>query len=77
MSQFATNPDRAASSSHRAQVVAEAVVSAYIDEIARPGRRQHRAATAPSHTATRPRPAAARRRAPRRRHGPLAVELGA
>jgi hypothetical protein len=77
MSHFAMNPDRAALANQRAQLVAEAVVSAYIDEIARSGRRQHRAARAPSHTATRPKPAAARSRALTRRHRPLAVELGA
>jgi hypothetical protein len=77
MSHFATNPDRAASFNHRAQVVAEAVVSAYIDEIARSGRRHRGAARVPSHTATRPKPAAARSRALTRRHRPLAVELRA
>jgi hypothetical protein len=74
MSHFATNPDRAG---HRAQVLAEAVVSAYIDEIARSGRRQRRAPCDPTHTATRPKSAAARSRALTRRHRPLAVELGA
>jgi hypothetical protein len=77
MSHFATNPDRAASADHRAHVVAEAVVSAYIDEIARSGRRQHRATCAPADTTTRPKPAAARSRALRRRHRRVAVELGA
>jgi hypothetical protein len=52
MSHFATDPDRAPSPNHRAQVLAEAVVSAYIDEIARSGRRQHRAASAPSRRGT-------------------------
>ena len=42
MSHFATDADRAASPDHRAQVLADAVVSAYIDEIARSGRRQRR-----------------------------------
>jgi hypothetical protein len=64
MSRFATDPARAAAPNHRAQVLAEAVVSAYIDEIARSGRRQHRAASAPSRRATAPKPAAARSRAP-------------
>jgi hypothetical protein len=77
MSHFATNTSRADSASPRAQVVAEAVVSAYIDEIARPGRRQQRAAHVPSHTATRTRPPAARSRTLMRRRRPVAVELGA
>jgi hypothetical protein len=72
MSQFATHPDRVAAPNHRAQVLAEAVVSAYIDEIARSGRRQHRPASAPSRTATAPTPAAACR-APTRRRRPLAA----
>jgi hypothetical protein len=77
MSHFATSSDRAASADHRTQLVAEAVVSAYIEEIARSGRRQHRAVRAPSRTPTRPKPAAARSRALPRRRRPLAVELGA
>jgi hypothetical protein len=77
MSHFATDPDRTASPNHRAQVLAEAVVSAYIDEIARSGRRQHRATSAPSRRATAPKPAVAHSRARTRRHRPLAVELGA
>lgn len=75
MSRFAT--DRTAAPNHRAQILAEAVVSAYIDEIARSGRRQHRAACASSRRAPSPKPAAARSRALTRRHRPLAVELGA
>jgi hypothetical protein len=74
MSHFATEPDRA---HHRSQVVAEAVVSAYIDEIARSGRRQRRAVPAPPRReATAPKPAVARGRARAKRHRPLA-ELGA
>ena len=45
MSHFATHPGRATAADHRAQVMAEAVVSAYIDEIARPGRGQRRPRT--------------------------------
>jgi hypothetical protein len=56
MSHRATTPDR------RARVLAEAVVSAYIDEIARPAHPRHRAA--PASTIGR-RPIVARR-APRR-----------
>jgi hypothetical protein len=63
MSHFATDADRAAAPHHRAQVLAEAVVSAYIDEIARSGRRQHRAASVPSLRATAPQ--ARRRRSQR------------
>jgi hypothetical protein len=77
MSHFATDPDRAPSPNHRAQLVAEAVVSAYIDEIARSARPRRRAACAPSRTTTAPTPAAARSRAPTRRRRPLAVALEA
>jgi hypothetical protein len=73
MSHFVTDP----SHDHRRQVLAEAVVSAYIDEIARPARRQHRTAAAPSHRATAPKPAAARSRALTTRRRPLVAQLGA
>ncbi len=57
-----TNPTSPATTGHRAQVVAEAVVSAYIDEIARSARPRRRLA-------------AAHRRAPARRRRPVALEL--
>jgi hypothetical protein len=57
MSHLATDPDRAAVSNHRAHVLAEAVVSAYIDEIARSARprRTHDDGT---HARRRPQPGA-------------------
>jgi hypothetical protein len=64
MSHRATTPDR------RARVLAEAVVSAYIDEIARPAHPRHRA-TEPARTIGR-RPIGARR-APRREREPVAA----
>jgi hypothetical protein len=65
-----------ATPSHRAQLLAEAVVSAYIDEIARSARpRRRAAAAAPRRPAPPRRLTAARALAPRRR--PVAVELGA
>jgi hypothetical protein len=67
MPHFAKHPDRA-------HVVAEAVVSAYIDEIARSGRRPRPAACAPP---TQAKPAAARRRARTSRLRRVAVELRA
>ena len=54
MSHLAT----AAAPNHRRRMPAEAIVSAYIHEIARSGRRQRRAATAPPHTVTVPTPSA-------------------
>jgi len=82
MSSPTTNP---ASSVHRAQIVAEAVISAYIHEIAAPERRRERArartrddCTESSPRAIAPSPLAsrARRRAPAPRRRP-AFELGA
>jgi hypothetical protein len=69
MSHFAKNPVRA-------HVVAEAVVSAYIDEIARSGRRA-RQRPAPCAPSTRAKPAAAHSRARTSRLRRVAVELGA
>jgi hypothetical protein len=40
MTSFAIEPVRVSAPNRRAQVLAEAVVSAYIDEIARPARRR-------------------------------------
>lgn len=79
MSSLVTYPDTA---SHRAQVVAESVVSAYINEIASPARPRRRARNRPtgarSQTAVAHQPLAARNRrrapAPRRQ---AALELGA
>lgn len=65
MSHRATTPDR------RARVLAEAVVSAYIDEIARPEHPRHRAEPAPARTTGRRRVVA--RRAPRREREPVAA----
>jgi hypothetical protein len=80
MSSLTTNPTTTA---HRAQIVAEAVVSAYINEISPTGRRHERARarhscpeTSPKTTSRTVLAARARRRAlaPRRR---TALELGA
>jgi hypothetical protein len=80
MSHLATNPAPVATSpNHRAQVLAEAVVSAYIDEIARSARPRQRAVSAqPRRPAARPLAAAhSHGRALTRRQRPVAIELGA
>lgn len=46
MSSLTTNPARRATSAHRTQIVAEAVVSAYIHEITPTERRRNRLASA-------------------------------
>lgn len=82
MSSLTTNPARSAAASHRAHIVAEAVVSAYIHEITPPRRARARAdvrrTCPPSSRAVGRTPRTARGRsrplAPRRR---TAVELGA
>jgi MoxR-like ATPase len=77
MPHLATNAARVATPSHRAQLVAEAVVSAYIDEIARSARPPQRAMPAPPRAATARTRAAGHRRALTRRRRPVAIELGA
>jgi hypothetical protein len=83
MSSLTTNPAGRATANHRAQIVAEAVVSAYIHEIAPPQRPRERAGARRSCAQSSPRaiartPLAARTRrralAPGRR---AALELGA
>jgi hypothetical protein len=83
MSNLTTNPASRATSAHRAQIVAEAVISAYINEITPAERPRERARPRHSCTDSAPRaigrtPLAARARsralAPRRR---TALELGA
>jgi hypothetical protein len=66
--------DRAAATSQRARVATDALVSAYINEIAEPARRREHV-SGPSPTAIARRPAAARRleRAPRRPLAPHAA----
>jgi hypothetical protein len=83
MSHLTTNPDRRAAGAHRAQIIAEAVVSAYINEITPTQHRRERARIRHSGTDSSPRtisrapltaPARSRAVRPRHRH---ALQLGA
>ncbi|WP_028060569.1 hypothetical protein [Candidatus Solirubrobacter pratensis] len=79
MSHLDTDPDRVTTSNHRAHVLAEAVVSAYIDEIARSARPRQRVVSTPSRRPTARTHGAAhsRSRVLTRRGRPVASELGA
>jgi hypothetical protein len=55
MSYLTTNPGRRAARVHRAQIVAEAVISAYINEITPTQHRRERARIRNSHTDSSPR----------------------
>jgi hypothetical protein len=77
MPHLATNADPVATPTHRAQLLAEAVVSAYIDEIARSAHPRQRAVTPPPRTPTARTLAAGRSRTLTRRRRPVTIELGA